>query len=310
MKNLLWVLGGGFTAFFGDVNALDTTAKKAPLLLAYFAAWSVAAFAVVMFWGIVIGLGQLVVNIKGRGYGYSTAEALIDYFFYGYRHYRARADASRENQSTRFYTSFLKQLTFTVTAAGSVNAANRVETVQNILGSMAAVVKSYHRDDDDRKGIRANVMLKRDCDAQLRERMLFVSATDRAQAVHCLELSRMTSLRIQTGIVLPLSNDLNKVLPGAPTAFLHPDRFAVIDNTRQIPFGQGVPEQIQTEINTYFNQRGFRSFGSIQMIGRGATIGVVNIEATIAQVFGQTEDERRQLIQNLLPFCSALAIVY
>jgi len=43
---------------------------------------------------------------------------------------------------------------------------------------------------------------------------------------------------------------------------------------------------------------------------RSIPVGVINVEARVTQVFGQTADERRQLIRYLLPFCVALANVY
>jgi hypothetical protein len=53
----------------------------------------------------------------------------------------------------------------------------------------------------------------------------------------------------------------------------------------------------------------FRSFGSVQMIGPAGTLGIVNVEASVPRVLGATEEERRQLIAYVLPFCAALAIV-
>jgi hypothetical protein len=158
------------------------------------------------------------------------------------------------------------------------------------------------------KGIRANLMLKRDCDDQLRQRLRFVDAGTRARTTQCLELITYEVQGPQPDIVLPISNDLNTALPGAPIAFL--DRSAAIDDTWQIAFAPGVPEQVRTEVNTYFRQSAFRSFGSIQMPGRAGAVGVINVEARVTQVFGQTADERRQLIRYLLPFFVALANVY
>lgn len=309
-KNMLWVLGGAVTAFFGDVKALDPDAKRAPLLLAYFAAWLAAAIVVVVFWGLVVWISRLVASIRGRNYGYGALDAVSDYFFYGYRHYRAQAQAAQSNQAARFHNAYVEQLTLTITAIGSVTDANRLAIARSILGAIAAVIKSYHRDETDTKGIRANVMLMRPCDDALRARLRFIVAANRAQIARCLELITYDVPENQPGIVLPIADDLDTALPGAPTAFLHPDRFAVIDDTLQVAFAPGVPQAVQTEINAYFKGKVFRSFGSIQMVGRAGTIGVVNLEASIKQVFGQSDDERRQLIRYLLPFCAALAIVY
>jgi hypothetical protein len=138
---MLWVLGGGFTAFIGDVKALDPTANKALLLLSYFASWFAAVTAVVLLVGLLVAIGQIVASVKRRNHGYGPAEAVSDYFFYGYRHYRAKAEAARENQSTRFHMAYLEQVALTVAAVGSVTAVNRSATVQAILVSIAAVIQ-------------------------------------------------------------------------------------------------------------------------------------------------------------------------
>jgi hypothetical protein len=82
VKNLLYVLGAGFTAFIGDVKALDPEAKKDLVLLAYFLPCFVSGLVVVVFWGAVIGIGQLVETLRGRDHGYGFANALADYFFW------------------------------------------------------------------------------------------------------------------------------------------------------------------------------------------------------------------------------------
>src|SRR5262245_49697768 len=57
--NLLYVLGAGGAAFFGDLDALDPQTKKPLVLLAYSLPCLVAAAAVVLFWGIVIGIERM-----------------------------------------------------------------------------------------------------------------------------------------------------------------------------------------------------------------------------------------------------------
>jgi hypothetical protein len=49
VKNMIWVLGGGFASFTG-VLALDPMADKAPVLVAYLAPFLVASVVVVTFW--------------------------------------------------------------------------------------------------------------------------------------------------------------------------------------------------------------------------------------------------------------------
>lgn len=362
MKNLLWVVGGGFTTLIGDVKALDATASRGLVLLAYFALWLAAAALVVIFWGIVVWISRLLASRRDRDYGYSAGDAVSDYYFYGYRHYQAkldaarheaaeavaratelatqraeadraaaaaeearqraeaeraaaaaaeanqRAEAARDDQTTRFHNAYVGQLALAIGAIGPVDDGNRLAIARSILIAIAAVIKSYHRDDSDSKGIRANVMLKKDCNEDLRKRMKFVDAAARAEVARCLELVTYDIAEDPPGIVLPVSDDPNTVLPGAPAALLN--RVAVIDDTLEIKYAQGVPQPIRDEIDTYFRQKTFRSFGSIQINGANGVLGVVNLEATVPSVFGQNDEERRQVVRYLLPLCAALAIVF
>jgi len=362
MKNLLWVVGGGFATLIGDVKDLDAAASRGLVLLAYFAVWVMAAAAVVIFWGIVIWISRLLASGRGRDKGYRAGEAVSDYYFYGYRHYQAkleaareatrqaaareaelagqraeadraaaaaeearqraeaersaavaaeanqRAEAARDNQTTRFHNAYVGQLALAISAIGPMDDANRLAIARSILGAIAAVIKSYHRDDSDSKGIRANVMLKKDCNEDLRRRMRFVDPAARAEVARCLELVAYDIAEDPPGIVLPVSDDQSTVLPGAPTALLN--RFAVIDDTSQITYAEGVPQSIRDQIGSYFRQKAFRSFGSIQINGTAGVLGVVNLEAAVPSVFGQNDDERRQVVRYLLPLCAALAIVF
>jgi len=156
-------------------------------------------------------------------------------------------------------------------------------------------------------------MLQKTCDDQLRQRLVFVGA-NRAQVTRCLELISYDSIEDEPGIVIPLPDAMAgagaRALPGAPMAFLHPDRYAIIDDTLQIEFATAIPQDIRAEIRAYLEQKTFRSFGSIQVPGSAGILGVINLEARVPQVFGRTDDEKRKVISYLLPFCAALAIVF
>src|ERR1700691_235628 len=80
VKNLLWILGGAFSAIIGDVKAIDATAKKPVLLLLYFAAFLIGAVAVVAVWGIIVGADAMRSSRLHRAYG--TGDAVADYFYF------------------------------------------------------------------------------------------------------------------------------------------------------------------------------------------------------------------------------------
>jgi hypothetical protein len=315
LKNLVWVLGGGFAAFFGDLKALDPTANKLLALFAYFLPCVVAGIAVVLFWGVVIAIERLWATYKGQTDGYAFIDAVGDYFFYGYGHYRKRsAEAGQnagvttaaQNEAASFQVAYSQQLSLAVAAAGSATAATRVETARQILKMVAAVIKSHHRDEKNAQGIRASLMQKKACDDLLRARLAFAGQSA-ATVAHCLELITYDEVEAEPGIVLPLPKRIQDALPGAPTAFFN--RYAIVDDTSQLAFPSGIPQEIQAEIEQYFQGTAFRSFGSIRISGRGEVLGVINVEANVPHVFGKSEDEKRQMISFLLPFCEALAIV-
>lgn len=314
LKNLIYVLGGGFAAFFGDFDALDPEAKKPLVLLAYAVPCIVAGATVVVFWGIAVGIERLWASHKGQTYDYGFARAVGDYFFYGYRHYRSHLDQSRLANEACFQVLYREQLTLAIAAAGSARPDTQTQTAQEILASIAAVIRSYHRDEHRSKGIRANLMLLRRCDEALRRRLSFAGSS-RAGVNRCLELIVYDSHEDAPGIVLPLPDAgvdaLWGALPGAPTAFVDSTRrHAIIDDTSNIEFAQRVPDDIRTEIKQFLKKSLFRSFGSIQIVGRDGALGVVTVEARICHVFGNSDEEKRRVIMNLMPFCATLAIVF
>lgn len=317
VKNLIFILGGGFTAAIGDIKALDEHADRLLLILAYIIACLLAGSAIVLFWGLIVAFQRGYASWQKKDYDYKFWDAVGDYFFYGYRYYRRRADLAKDNQSVRFHLNYLDQLTRTITAAGGIKPAAtmevRLQVVRSILSFVAAVISVYHRvSEDDNHGIRANVMLHKACDDQLRARLLF-AGTDRNQIANCLVLIAYDVDDNEPGIVLPVPNPepgaIETALPGAPTAFLHPDGHVEVDDTSQITFAAHIPDPIRSEVNTYFAQRIFKSFGCIRIIGGGRTIGVLNVEARLTNVFGNTEIEKRKIVRYLLPFCAALGIV-
>lgn len=313
IKNLLWVLGPGVVSFFGDVKALDPDAKKPLLLLSYFAPCLAAICLIVVIWGCVVGIGRLVATIRKNDNGYGIGDAVGDYFFYGYRYYRSKSEEARDRRIARFHAAYRRQLTYSIAAAGAAAGAMtleaRVPVARTILQCICAVIKSYHNDDDDSKRFRTNLMLVFPCDDQLRQDLLFVGE-NRAHVSHCLKLITYDTDEAQPTIVLPLSDALNEALPGAPTALLHEDGIDVIDDTSKISYRPAVSPQIQNAINTYFKDNLFKSFGSVRIIAGGISVGVVNVDARVTQVFGQSADENKRIAEYLLPFCTTLGIVF
>ena len=327
VKNLIWVLGPGVVAFLGDTKALDPNAKKVQVLLAYFAPCLIMALLVVAAWGFIIGIERIGAVIVKNNFGYGIGDALGDYFFFGYRNYRKKSDEAKtnflaaratdqENRTAAFHAAYRRQLTYSIAAAGGVvgnsSHEHRVAIARVILGSITAVVKSYHGDEENEensKRFRANLMLARDVDDQLRSKLMFAGQRQ-AQITRCLELIAYDTDEAQESIVVPLAEAPNLALPGAPAAFIDPDGVVVVNDTAKMEFRSEVSAQIQSEIKGYFKSSPFRSFGSVRIIGGGKAIGVVNVDARVTNVFGQYEQEQHRIVEYLLPFCATIGVVF
>ena len=324
VKNLLWVLGPGATAFLGDTKALDPDAKKIQVLLAYFGPCLIAALVVIVSWGCIIGIGRLGAVVLGENFGYGIENALGDYFFFGYRHYRAKSDEARTkfiaertaneaNRTARFHAAYRIQLAYSIAAAGAVAGACSLEqkkaVARVILASIIAVIRSYHNDEENSKRFRSNLMLVRDVDDRLRNKLIFVGQL-RSQVSKCLELITYDTDEAQPSIALPIADTLELTLPGATTALSDHDGVVVVNDTSKITFRAELPTQIRNEITAYFKSSPIRSFGCVRIIGGGKIVGVVNIDARVTNVFGQSEEEQKRIAEYLLPFCATLGVVF
>jgi phosphoserine phosphatase len=139
VKNLLWVLGPGFAALIGDVKVLDPDAEKSVLLLAYFLPCVVASLLVVAVWGVVIGVGRIFAERKGQAYGYSFGDAVGDYFFYGYRYYRSRADEARKN------TNVEKKELLTIAVFLDVDLTITEDTIQRVYARELGLIDEFEK---------------------------------------------------------------------------------------------------------------------------------------------------------------------
>jgi hypothetical protein len=310
MKNLLWVLGGAVAALFGDIKAMDPKSEHPRLLLYYFLSFLVMAAMVIVIWGVVVAFERVVAHRRRNTDGYELSDALGDYFFYGYRYYRERRSEARNNWQTLFFAAYSTQAAYAVAASGAVTVENRLQMAQSILQNISTVVRSYHRDsaDEDKLGIRANVMILRPCNEEFRKLLRFAGESQVVDK--CLALAASDRNDYPQAMALPVAGNSRDMLPGAPLAFSDEDGYDVIDDTSRINFKPGVPEAVQVEIVQYFKEQRFHSFASIKIFARRNAIGVVNVEGRVKELFGGSSEEKKRMVQLLLPFCSALGIIY
>lgn len=308
VKNLLWVLGGAFSAIIGDVKAVDSTAKKPVLLLVYFVAFLIGAVAVVVIWGIVVGVDAIRTSHMHRAY--STGDAVGDYFYFGYRKYRNRKAESSSRQHANFLEDYLTQLVYSITVVGSkISASQRTSVTRDLLRTVGAIVRKY-RGDNSNGQIRVNLMSRSVCSDELKQKLQF--APPPQQVEQCLQLVAYDSEEMKRELVLPLpkSGDVGDALPGAPAALLG-DIPVIVDNTHNIDYPKSIAPKAKEAMQAYFasKEARFKSFASLRVIGAGEAIAVVNIECSETHVFGMDEAEKKELVEYLFPFCSILGIL-
>jgi hypothetical protein len=306
VKNLLWVLTGALTTIVGDIRAVDESAKKPVLLLVYCAAVLAGAVTVVLVWGMIVAIDTIGAR-KDFGLRYAVVDALGDYFFFGYRKYRERKVWIASKQS--FHREYLEQLANSIAAAGAdTGKEKRLEFVRNILRSMTAVVLEY-RGRESRGKIRSNLMLVRPCTGDREKQVRFRAEGEAIE--ECLELVTYHNEEIHD-VVLPLPRGGRRELaiPGAPAA-VAANCPVVVDDTEKIIFPETTPDRQKAEIKAYFNSKLplFKSFASLCVVGKGRVLGVVNIDCSEKNIFGRDDDEKAEIIRNLLPFCMALGIL-
>jgi hypothetical protein len=243
------------------------------------------------------------------GSSYGLVDAMGDYFFFGYRKYRERKESVTAGQRKDFYQDYLIQLAYSIAAAGSVaTAEKRITFARDILRSMAAVVRNYRG--NSRGQIRTNLMMARPFTTEMAERMCF--SPKGAVVKDCLELVTYDNENAQKNLVLPLPTDENTetVLPGAPTVLITKSP-VVVDDTSKMVFAARLDDEVKVELRRYFDSRrqSFKSFASLLVVGGGRAVAVVNIDCTEENIFGRDEVDKKEIMEYLLPFCSALGIL-
>lgn len=304
-KNFIWLLTGALTTVLGDIKAVDPGASKIVLLLDYSAAVVSGAGLVVLGWGVLV-LVSCAVNRRKLGYDYGTIDALGDYFFFGYRRYKAiKTERIEEQRRSREY---LKQLTYAITLAGSeIDNDKKAEFARSLLQSITAMVLRYRGEKSDAE-IRTSLMLVEDCTPVLAARLRFGTAA--TPPTRCLELVAYDQEGLNEGLVLPLPDQQSaEVLPGAPAAFIN-GATVIVDDTHALPFSTEIPPAVQSAMRDYFSSRNnqFRSFASVPVVAAGVPIAIINVDCTETHVFGSSAEDKQRVVERLLPFCAALGV--
>jgi hypothetical protein len=279
------------------------------VLLAYFAAFLIGAVVVIVLWGIIVLIDAARSPERLRR-AYSALDAVGDYFYLGYRKYRDRKEDVISRQRMSFVENYLEQLTYSITIAGSkISDQQRISVARDLLRTMTAVVRKY-RGENSNVQIRTNLMIVRNCTAELKARLRFIS--EREEVEKCLELLVYDNDEMVRDLVLPLpkSGEIKDALPGAPSALIG-EAPVIVDDTNHIEFSKTLAPKTKTAMQEYFASKDarFKSFASLRVVGAGNAIAVVNVECADKHVFGTAEEEKVELVAYLFPFCSTLGIL-
>jgi hypothetical protein len=321
VRNFLWVVGAGFLTFVADLKTLDASANKERVLLAYLLGFLIFGAFVVLGGGFLIAAKFSLMRLREHGaHTRGPFSPFLDYIQYGYQYHRKQYEESLSQKTEQdgqnveiFLLAYVKKLIYAMAAVNSfrLSPESKRDVAVQILNYICAVVVEHGKLPGAE--VNANYMLayhRSVFTEDLRSRLRFAFGnTDRYEFY--LALEEYAEDRGRENFVLPVepkNGDGTMALPGAPLAFLKNDT-VVEDDVQKIKFAKRVPQSTAAEMREYFVAKSFRSFGSLNIVGRGKQLGIVNVESNLSHVFGRTQDEKKRVTALLHPFCLLLGEV-
>jgi hypothetical protein len=320
VKNLLWVLGAGAGIFIADFKAVDKSADRGVLLLIYAIGFFAAAFLTVVSWGCIIGVKFFKLRrSQPQNMPPEPFSPVLDYFYYGYAFHRSQYEAAlasnREDRFKRYrnYVQiYVEQISLAIAAVDNpATTQNATTIIRDILRSIQSIVIAYHKKES---ALEINVNYMEAIAAEkLTEsdwgKILFYDQASKSRYEYFLALREYASDQEREDFILPVERrntpEAARVLPGAPEAFMKL-RYVAIDDTSKINYPSELPREIANQMKSYFKSKAFKSFGAVPVIGNGQPLGVVNVDSTEVEVFGNSEQEQREIATLLSPFCLLL----
>lgn len=126
-----------------------------------------------------------------------------------------------------------------------------------------------------------------------------------------LELKRASLPTIQQ-IVLPIAVKPDEVLPGPPKAVSiqsRTEKYSMM-HIRDIKFDDGIVAEVEREVREHYKHPYFKdvvSIASIPVYDTQLLFGVVSIESTASDIFGEGKDMADKVIESLQPLVALLA---
>jgi hypothetical protein len=314
VKALLYGLGGFFTALIADWKTLlGQGVNKTWLIVLYGVPFVLVAFAGPFVIAVVIFFRLSWLKYKRPeecpGQPFYLA---FDYFAYGYRYHKDEYDRLMEVARTRSQAERLAHLRSLRADADTSLAAlilSPSPNVPDVLRIMCSIFAA-HTEASEIPEVNANLMVAIPFSRASEEQknLLKFVFGDTNRYGHLLWLREYAYDRGEGSIALPVEDPIHTpswlelVLLGAPEAFLR--RSETVVNTKNLDFAPKIPETVRRQMRMYFKGKGFKSFACLTVIGKGAVIGIVNIESS--HELGSDEIQN-EIAKRLQPFCAVLS---
>lgn len=327
IRALLWVFGGLVSAFLVDIRKLgialpDDKSRIIELYLAGFA--GAAAAALLCMIGILIAQAFWSRTRRTASIADTTAYPflpVLDYLHYGYSQFQETRNQQLEKYADSEADHYRKYLAgYTSDLAVAIVAVNNLRDNGGDASTISRILlRSIGQLTQDLlhvSPLNVNYMRAYDashCPEPIKQQLRFVFG-DSNRYSNYLALAQYANDMDREGFSLPVEPDeVSKkaacLLPGAPVAFRR-NQIVCIEDTAKIDYPSGLNAEVVQNLKAYFQNKKFRSFLSIPIVGKtGLPVGVLNIDSNQKAAFGKNEAERESIANTVLPFCALLGAI-
>lgn len=191
---------------------------------------------------------------------------------------------------------------------------------KQILNFISSFVKLYYEDKENLE-ISANLMLPHKVndyttkEDKFNEDVKFVDIMRSPSTYQCVLTLSISSASIQgltKNFTLPVDSQKQRLLFGAPKAYVLDEITQVVDITNNIELNkvlEGQLPEVAKEIRGFLETMKYKSFASLPLRDSDKTIGVVNIQSNQTHVLGKSKDQVEQVEKYIAPLISILAIL-
>jgi hypothetical protein len=193
--------------------------------------------------------------------------------------------------------------------AGPEKTEQQMAAVLKTVKRIASDLSFYpHSDEDSRLGLEACVMVPY-TDEEVRKKGWAVEFAENGhQYPGYLRLEYTTKAHANIVVPFELKSDHDRLLPGAPEAFVLKEP-VIINDTSRLRFRGNTPTRSTDAMKNYLARQEFNSFASFPILHGENVVGVLNIDARPTDVFGRTGTERAELGRFLLPLTTCLGLI-